>query len=141
MLHTRTRLPLADGPLKRRKPEWAGLASGASINTLCNKIRLGDSAEDGPHMRPAVEAIKGSRTLAASRFRLPSEQVRYTVLGPVVWEALPNAKANIMTWMAAGDRAADDSLLVRCQATTLRCALPAGLNASRLSPRPEHLMH
>ena len=43
----------------------------------------------------------GSRTLA-----LPGEQVRYTVLGPVVWEALPNAKANIMTWMAAGDRAA-----------------------------------
>ena len=53
-----TRLPLAASPLTRRKPEWAGLQSGASIQTLCNKLRLGESATEGPYNRVMVASIK-----------------------------------------------------------------------------------
>ena len=54
-----TKLPLAASPLTRRKPEWAGLQSGASIETLCNKIRLGvKNATEGPYDRPQVASIK-----------------------------------------------------------------------------------
>ena len=54
-----TKLPLAASPLTRRKPEWAGLQSGASIQTLCNKIRLGvKNATEGPYDHPQVASIK-----------------------------------------------------------------------------------
>ena len=54
-----TKLPLAASPLTRRKPEWAGLQSGASIQTLCNKIRLGvKNTTEGPYDRPQVASIK-----------------------------------------------------------------------------------
>ena len=59
-----TRLPLAAGPLTRSKPEWAGLQSGASIQTLCNKIRLGERLKEGPYMRPEVESVKERIALA-----------------------------------------------------------------------------
>jgi hypothetical protein len=44
----------------RRKPEWAGLQSCASINTLCTKIHLGESAKEGPYMRTEVAFFFGA---------------------------------------------------------------------------------
>jgi hypothetical protein len=59
-----TKRPLAEleaaGLLRRRKPAWAGLMGGGSIQTLCAKLRTG--AKDRKLARPRAAAIKERTT-------------------------------------------------------------------------------